>query len=223
MVSSKAAGGGLCATANTRRIPKTRHFCRACASTKCPGGALSIHPVMTVQERAMFTTAERSPETMNVPDLLALIEERYQAAHRKSLPDLIELASKVERVHHDVADAPLGLADALDRLSFALGLHMEVEEKVLFPAMRGNATEAVAHPIAMMRSEHETYLAELDAIQALAHGFEPPEGACSSWRRLYQGVAELCTSLREQMTLEDKVLFRRFELMAPTRCTCAHG
>ena len=171
----------------------------------------------------MFTTADHSPETMNVTDLLAHIEARYQEVHRKLLPELIELARKVERVHHDVAEAPLGLADALDNLSLALDMHMDVEEAVLFPAMRDKAASAVAHPMAMMRSEHQAYSAELDRIEELAHGFCPPEGACGSWRKLYQGASELCASLREQIRLEDKVLFPRFDVLAQTRCTCAHG
>ena len=171
----------------------------------------------------MFSTTVPSPDTMNVQDLLAHIAARYQEVHRQVLPELIELARKVERVHHDVAEAPLGLADALDRLSFALDMHMKVEETVLFPAMRGRATEAIAHPIALMRSEHDAYAAELDKIQEIARGFDPPDDACGSWRRLYQRAADLCASLREQIRLEDKVLFPRFDVLAQTRCTCAHG
>lgn len=171
----------------------------------------------------MFTIADRSPDTMNVPDLLALLEDRYQKQHRKVLPELIELAHKVERVHHGVADAPLGLANALDRLSFALEMHMRVEREVLFPAIRANDSASVSYPIALMHGEHESYAVELAAIEALTHGFQPPEGACGSWRRLYQGVAELCAGLREQIRIEDEVLFKRCNLPAVTRCICAQG
>lgn len=171
----------------------------------------------------MTTTSLRSPDTLNVEDLLSLIKSRYQDAHRSALPDLIELARKVEVVHQDVADAPLGLADALEHLSLELDMHMQAEEKVLFPAMLQKLDGAVAHPIAVMRSEHAGYAAELDKVQELAHDFVPPIGACGSWRRLYQGAAELCATLREQIRLENEVLFPRFELVGQTRCTCAHG
>lgn len=163
------------------------------------------------------------PSGMTIEDLLAHIAARYQEARRRELPELIELARKVERVHHDVADAPLGLADALEHLALGLDLHMEVEEHVLFPAMLRNADSAIAHPIAVMRNEHEGYAAEIAKVEELAHGFVVPEDACGSWRRLYQGVASLCTELREQIRLENDVLFPRFELLARPRCTCAHG
>lgn len=168
----------------------------------------------------MFTITDPLPENMNTQDLLAHVEARYQAVHRRLLPELVELARKVEHVHNDIAGVPPGLADALDRLALALDMHMEVEETVLFPAMRGEATGAVTHPIALMRSEHEAYAAELDSIDVLAHGFVPPEWACGSWRELYQGVAEFSASLRAQISLEDRVLFPRFDLPAQARCTC---
>lgn len=163
------------------------------------------------------------PATMTVTDLLDHIEARFQEAHRQLLPELVALARKVERVHHDVADAPLGLAEALERLGLALDMHMDMEAHVLFPAMRHNLHSTVAHPIALMRSEHEGYEQEIAAVAALAHHGVVPEGACGSWQRLYAGVAALCATLREQIRIENEILFPRFEIAAATRCTCAHG
>ncbi len=172
----------------------------------------------------MTVTATRppSPEAMSIEDLLTHIEGNYQLACRRSLPELIELARKVERVHHSVADAPVGLADALEHMALALDMHMQVEEDVLFRAMRQHIDSAIMHPIALMRGEHAEYSAELDRVRELAHGFVPPVTACGSWRRLYQGVEELCETLREQMRIENEVLFPRFDIGA-TRCICAQG
>ena len=163
-----------------------------------------------------------SPDTLPVNELIAHIAARYQEVHRRDLPELIELARKVERVHEAAPDAPMGLADALDRIFLELDMHMQVEEKVLFTAMRQKIGGALAHPIAVMRGEHKDYAAELDKVQELAHDFVPPIGACGSWRRLYAGVAELCALLREQIRLENEVLFPRFEI-AQTRCICAES
>ena len=163
-----------------------------------------------------------SPDTLPVNELIAHIAARYQEVHRRDLPELIELARKVERVLEAAPDAPLGLADALERIFLELDMHMQVEENVLFRAMRQNLDGAIAHPIALMRSEHADYVGELENMRELAHGFIPPEGACGSWRRLYQGAAALDATLREQIRLENEVLFPRFEV-AQTRCTCAHA
>ena len=57
---------------------------------------------------------------MNVTALIDHILTRYHEIHRHELPELLALARKVERVHHDVPKAPLGLADVLERLSAEL-------------------------------------------------------------------------------------------------------
>ena len=170
----------------------------------------------------MSLIVQTLPDALPVDELIAHIATRYQQVHRRDLPELIELARKVERVHEAVPDAPLGLADALERTYLALDMHMQFEDNVLFRAMRQNIDGAIAHPIALMRSEHADYVGEIDKIHELAHGFIPPEGVCGSWRRLYQGVAALSATLREQIRLENKVLFPRFEV-TQTRCTCAHA
>lgn len=170
----------------------------------------------------MPANALRPPDVMNVEDLIAHIASSYRTPLRQMLPDLIALARKVERVHQDVPEAPLGLADALEHIALELDMHIEVEEKVVFTAMRQKLGEPLAHPIALMRNEHRDYAAELDRLQALARDFIPPEGACGSWRRLYADAAALCAGLREQMRLENDVLFPRFDVAA-TRCICAQG
>lgn len=171
----------------------------------------------------MMTVSLPSPDTMTDEDLLALIAGRYQDAHRRALPDLIELARKVERVHHGASDAPVGLAHALEHIAMELDMHMQVEERVLFPSMLRHLDSVIAYPLALMRSEHDDYAAEIDKVQELAHGFVAPMTACASWQRLYRGVAELCATLREQIRLENEVLFPRFEHAKAAQCTCAHA
>lgn len=168
-------------------------------------------------------SADRDPAAMSLQELLGHIAGRYQETRRRDLPDLVALARKVEAVHHDVPEAPIGLADALDRMALELDLHMQVEESVLFPAMLSDAEIAIAHPLAVMRCEHEGYQAKLAKLEELARCFVLPEGACGSWRRLYEGVALLCEDLREQIHVENDILFPRFELLSKPHCTCSHS
>lgn len=171
----------------------------------------------------MYITPSRSPDTMSVEELLDHIAGRYQDVHRRELPALIALARKVERVHEGAPEAPAGLADALEHIALELDMHIEVEDKVLFRAMRQNAGKVIDHPIAMMRSEHRDYAEELDKLEELAHGFRPPAWASGSWTRLYRELAGICATLREQMRIENDILFPRFEIAARGGCTCAQG
>lgn len=160
---------------------------------------------------------------LNVAALIDHIVARYHEIHRQKLPELLTLARKVERVHHDVPEAPLGLADVLERLSAELEAHMRKEEFVLFPAMRQGVMEGLVQPIAMLRHDHEEHTGTIRVVEELARGFSVPEGACGSWQRLYAGVQKLCDDLREHIRVENEILFPRFELTTKTHCICAHG
>ncbi len=169
------------------------------------------------------TDAAKPVDTMNVDGLIDHLLAQYHERHRADLPELIFLAQKVERVHHDVPEAPLGLAAALERIAGDIDAHMQKEERVLFPAMRQGLGGALAAPISVMRDDHAHHDADIAELRTLTNGFAVPEGACGSWRRLMAGVEQFCGDLAEHMRIENDVLFPRFEIAAKSRCTCAHS
>lgn len=143
--------------------------------------------------------------------LIDHILTRYHDTHRTELEWLIPLARKVEMVHGDHEDAPLGLAEALIALAEDLDSHMVKEERVLFPMMKNGGNPMIAHPIAVMRQEHDDTAALLRRIEHVSHGLTLPEGACGSWTALYTGVAKLTGDVVRHMHLENDILFPRFE------------
>jgi regulator of cell morphogenesis and NO signaling len=159
--------------------------------------------------------AQLAPEAGTLPDdvegLVALIVERYHATHRRELPELRKLAARVEAVHAEHPAVPAGLADILTRLQSELESHMAKEEQVLFLLMLAGGHPMIAHPIAMMRHEHDTAGEDLGEVTALTHDMTPPEGACNSWRALYAGLAKFAEDLTEHVHIENNILFPRFE------------
>jgi len=160
---------------------------------------------------------------LNVAALIDHIVSHYHKIHRQELPELLALARKVERVHNDVPEAPLGLADVLERLSAELEIHMQKEELILFPAMQQGVKEDIMQPITMLRHEHEDHAGTIRLLEELARGFAVPEGACGSWQRLYAGLKKLCEDISEHIRVENEILFPRFELTTKSHCICAHG
>ena len=73
-------------------------------------------------------------------------------------------------------------------------------------------------PIAGMRYDHAKHEEALGRIAAITHGFHLPADACESWRRLYAGTRKLVDDLDEHMSLENEVLFPRFEGTARELC-----
>lgn len=143
--------------------------------------------------------------------LIDHILTRYHDTHRTELEWLIPLAQKVEMVHGDHEEAPLGLAEALIALAEDLDSHMMKEERVLFPMMKNGGNPMIVHPIAVMRQEHEDTAGLLRRIEHVSHGLNLPAGACGSWTALYTGVAKLTGDVVRHMHLENDILFPRFE------------
>lgn len=137
---------------------------------------------------------------------------RYHETHRRELDFLIPLARKVERVHGDHPDAPIGLAETLETLCDKLEGHMKKAELVLFPMMmRAGGNGAITQTIAQMRREHDVAAQLLGMIEQVTHGLKPPAGACGSWAALYTGVKKFSDDLVAHMQIENTILFPRFE------------
>lgn len=143
------------------------------------------------------------------PALIAHVVEAYHETHRRELPELVALAQKVERVHGADPNAPHGLAQALGALMEELEAHMR-EEETLFSVLGGGG-KAAAGAIAEMREDHGRQEQALARIAAITHGFRLPRGACRSWSALYDGVRKLVEDCDECLSLENDVLFPRFE------------
>ncbi len=142
--------------------------------------------------------------------LTLFIEQNYHAPHREKLPDLAALALRVERVHAADPAVPAGLSSLLEELMSELEIHMQKEERILFPAIRQGVLN-VAGPIAVMRADHQDHVTRVARIWALINDLTLPEDACRSWTSLYAGLGEFLDDLAEHVRLEDDILFPNCE------------
>jgi len=185
----------------------------------CCGGAESLaqaarHKGLDVEPiEAELAALSAAPSTLpeNVDDLIEHILDRYHQVHRREMPELRALAIRVERVHAGHPAAPKGLSDLLEHLHEELESHMQKEEQILFPLMRVGGSPMIAHPIGVMRHEHDSHGAELKALSELTGDLTLPDDACTTWRALYAGLAKLAEDLTEHIHIENNVLFPKFE------------
>ena len=141
--------------------------------------------------------------------LVEHILANFHEAHRRELPDLIELARKVERVHADKESVPAGLAEHLVAMRFALEIHMQKEEQILFPAILNGQGIQMRGPTMQMEREHDEHAANLQRLRELASDFLPPAEACTSWRALFLRCEQLEADIMAHIHLENHVLFPR--------------
>lgn len=159
--------------------------------------------------------ASLAPEPNTVPDsvdeLIEHILDRYHQVHRREMPELRALAQCVESAHAEHPAVPKGLSDLLACMQGELESHMQKEEQILFPLMRAGGNPMIVHPIDMMRHEHDSHGAELEALSKLTDDLNLPADACATWRALYAGLGKLAEDLTEHIHPENNILFPKFE------------
>ncbi|HEY9218712.1 MAG TPA: DUF542 domain-containing protein [Phenylobacterium sp.] len=142
--------------------------------------------------------------------LISQIVEDYHDVHRREFPEAIRLARRVEAVHCEKPACPRGLTAHLTSMFDHLESHQQKEERMLFPMMLAGGRGMVGLPVARMLVEHEEVSAQLDRLVELTTDFTPPDGACTTWRALYELCHKLDEDLREHMRLENDLLFPLF-------------
>jgi regulator of cell morphogenesis and NO signaling len=186
-------------------------FCcggRTDLGTACATKGLDVQSV--IDEIAAETKADGGSERWDeapVDQIIDHILATYHEPHRAELPRLIEMATKVERVHEAKPSCPHGLAAHLLSMATALENHMQKEEAVLFPLFRRGGGSHAHGPVQVMEAEHQDHAENLARLAELAHDFQPPTGACATWQALYLGLADLDLQIRRHIHLENNVLF----------------
>jgi len=142
--------------------------------------------------------------------LIALIETRYHAVHRRELQELITLARRVETVHAAHPEMPRGAAELLRGMAGELEVHMKKEELILFPRMRRGGDPMLAQPIAALMVDHDGHRSQLQELARALRNFIAPNDACPGWRALCLGARKLTEDLVQHIRIENDVLFPRF-------------
>lgn len=195
----------------------------------CCGGQVSLRQAAQdkqlplgplLQELSALEREDTAPEVGDPSTLIDHILKRYHQVHREQLPELIRMARRVEAVHREHPEVPVGLADHLETMEAELLEHMAKEEGVLFPMIKAGPPPFVTQPIGMMRMEHTQHGEALEKLNALCKDATPPAGACNTWRALYAGIAQLNDDLIDHIHLENNLLFPQFE---PRAATCGSG
>ncbi|HEY3252212.1 MAG TPA: iron-sulfur cluster repair di-iron protein [Ignavibacteria bacterium] len=107
-----------------------------------------------------------------------------------------------------------------EELKEELLVHMQKEEKMLFPYIRKmvlaqkNDLEfphppfgSVASPVGVMEHEHELAGNLMREINHITNSYEAPEGACTTFKVLYKELADFEKDLHVHIHLENNILF----------------
>lgn len=171
----------------------------------CEKKQINLESIVT--ELGHLEEKENFFEGMPLPALTQFIVKRYHEDLRKRIPELLQLAKKVEAVHADHPLAPKGLFDVLSEFHANMLLHMMKEENVLFPLIESGRGSMAMMPVKVMTLEHDSHGRELELIRSKTNDLIPPEDACTTWKALYKGLQKLEEELMDHIHLENNILF----------------
>jgi regulator of cell morphogenesis and NO signaling len=191
----------------------------------CCGGKRPLEDVcrekgyepVQVQEQldaAMNAPAETARDWNTAPlaELIGHIVSRHHEYLKRELGPLEARVEKVYGVYNQRYGPTLqGLPEVVAGLSSELLLHLQKEERILFPAILGQGMHAcgVAAPISVMEAEHESAGAALARIREITGNYSIPEYACVTYRSMIAGLKELEQDLHMHIHLENNILFPR--------------
>ena len=193
----------------------------ACREAGLPLGQLR-DTLDSVLSAAAATAEERGWNTAPLADLTAHIRNTHHRFTRAAMTRLEPLFAKVLSVHGNNHPELAKMRRTFAGLVQELSTHMMKEEMVLFPYIE-RMEEAileqspvlpapfgtVRNPVAMMMHEHDGAGEALREMRAAGNGYAAPPDACTSYRALYQALAEFETDLHQHIHLENNILFPR--------------
>jgi regulator of cell morphogenesis and NO signaling len=161
---------------------------------------------------ARAAPATEDPRTLSTPVLLAYIVTKHHQFLRRTLPFVLELATKFARVHGEREPKLRSLAAAVNELERTLLPHLDREEQVLFPALAAGASNLpnVVEELDDMTRDHLSVSQLLERIDAASDGFRVPDWGCNSYRTLFAELRTLDSDIREHVHLENHVVLPRF-------------
>lgn len=180
----------------------------------CQARGIALDPVL---EQIEAEQAEPRPPAVNpaelpAAELAAYIVATHHAFLWRELPRLHAMARRVAQVHGGHTPSLVELAEVFLGLEAELESHLTKEERILFPAITALAQGEpdpglLDGPIACMIHEHEDAGRALARLRELTAGYQPPAGACNTYRALFAGLLDLEEDLHRHIHLENSVLF----------------
>jgi len=198
----------------------------------CCGGKKTIHDAckekginpdaviknLTNTERANGTTAHF--DTWELDFLVDYIVTNHHSYVLNEITTIDHHLQKIVPKHGEKHEELYHVYTLFEELKEELLVHMQKEEKMLFPYIKKmvlaqkNALGfphppfgTVTSPVAVMEHEHEQAGNLMHEINKVTKSYETPDGACTTFKVLYQELEDFEKDLHVHIHLENNILF----------------
>lgn len=195
----------------------------------CAEKGLSIDELLAELKPVLEMPAQKHlPFTeMSAEQLVSYIVTHHHYYVKQIMPQLLLHLQKVATKHGSRFPFMAEVFNLFTRVQEEMTLHMQKEERILFPAIikaeqafarNENATMAcsvINGAILVMEKEHDEAGELMAAIHQLTNGYQPPVDACNTFQLSLAELKEFEEDLHRHVHLENHILFP----MAATFCS----
>lgn len=174
------------------------------------------------QNSQQVDPAERQWANAPLVEVTRHIREKHHQWVREAIPRVSMLLTKV-CAKHGANHPELNEIQALfAEVSREMTMHMQKEEQILFPyidALERSLNEGgtleppffqtLRNPVHAMMKEHDAAGELVKHIRTTSGHYVAPEGACASYKGLYENLREFEADLHQHVHLENNILFPR--------------
>ena len=186
--------------------------------------AKGLPPTTVIEEiEAALATPEAGAPRFNewdLPSLTSYIVANHHGYVRHAIPTLLQHTRKIAAVHGENHRELADVSALFDGVAEEMLMHMQKEERMLFPYIDALARAAMAgqpapvapfgsvqNPIRMMEMEHESAGNAMARINELTRGYQPPDDACTTYKVCLQELDAFERDLHAHVHLENNILF----------------
>lgn len=155
---------------------------------------------------------------LSLTDIIDYVQEKYHTFLENELEPLEQFVTRVYHVHGGDHPHLIDLFNLYHDLLDVIETHLEKEEKEWFPLIKRyelepqeELKERLQVILREMEAEHETEVDILNNIRNITNGFQPPAGACNTYRITYARLHELEENIIEHVHVENNVLLERIK------------
>jgi regulator of cell morphogenesis and NO signaling len=161
--------------------------------------------------------SNREFNKMSLSELSEYIVRIHHEYVRLNAPQIFGYVQRVAMKHGDRYPHMQEVYRLFAAIREELELHMEKEEKILFPRIRllelTAATDAsdshLKHPIEMMEHDHDQAGDIMARIRQLTNDYTAPETACTTHRLAIDALKAFEADLHTHVHLENNILFKK--------------
>ena len=158
--------------------------------------------------------------------LVDYIQNTHHNFVRSKTQEIAGYAARVAKVHGEHFPENIDVYRQFVNLSNELLRHLNDEETTVFPLIKTiselrragqpvseNLIRELTTELNRMENDHEEAGEVMAKIRELTRNYQPPQGACTTYRVLYQNLAGFEDDLHKHVHLENNILFKKAQAL----------